>query len=538
VVNPDEGGSELELRDYLRVLRRRKWVVVLAILVAVGASIGLSQLQTPRYAGTAELLLQARTTESLFNPVTGQRADPTRAVQTEIRVLESQPVRDLVRSRLGKAPRVSGRPIGQTDVIEVRVESADARLAADAANAYARGYIDFRREQAVNDLFEASRSIEERVAQLQAQIAAAPEAQRPSLERLQSFFREELDKLQVQSELKTGGAQVVREAAIADSPFSPKPVRNGILAFVLGGILGIGLAFFFEYLDDSVKDKDELERATALPVLGLIPAVTAWKAKEQPRIVSISEPASPAAEAYRTLRTAVQFISLDKPVRAIQITSPSAQEGKTTTLSNLGVALARAGHEVVIICCDLRRPRVHEFFGLANSVGFTSVLLGEAPLSAALQRVPGVDRLSVLASGPLPPNPSELLSSRRAGEVLAPLKAEGRIVLVDSPPILPVTDALVLSRWVDATLMVCSAAETSRKEAARAVELLRQVEAPLVGTILNGVKPDEGYGYGYYYRQRTYESLPSNGRATASGNGDSDTASDGKRRGRRKARRK
>ena len=172
--------------------------------------------------------------------------------------------------------------------------------------------------------------------------------------------------------------------------------------------------------------------------------------------------------------------------------------------------MARAGRQMIVVCCDLRRPRLHEFFGVSNDVGFTSVLLGQVTLAEALQRVPGVERLSVLASGPLPPNPSELLSSRRVMELLESLRADGSFVLLDSPPVLPVTDGLVLSKQVDATLIVAMAGGTTRKDAARAVELLRQVNGPLAGTVLNGVSEDGRYGYGYgYYQAKT--SLNGNG---------------------------
>src|SRR5215213_1650129 len=190
-------------------------------------------------------------------------------------------------------------------------------------------------------------------------------------------------------------------------------------------------------------------------------------------------------------------MGLDQPMRTIQVTSANPQEGKTTTLANLAVALARSGSTVAIVCCDLRRPRVHEFFGLNNDVGFTSVLLGKVGLAGAMQEVPDQARLSLLASGPLPPNPSELLSSRRTVEVLGSLQAEYDIVLIDAPPVLPVTDALVLSGRVDATLLVAVAGATTRKEGARAVELLRQVDAPLVGAVLNGVDSEGSYGYAY-----------------------------------------
>ena len=245
-------------------------------------------------------------------------------------------------------------------------------------------------------------------------------------------------------------------------------------------------------------------------MIGLIPQIPDWKAKERSRIVSLSDPTSPAAEAYRILRTSIQFLGIERQTRVIQVTSASAQEGKTTTLSNLAVAFASSGLRTVVVCCDLRRPRLHQFFDLDNAVGFTSVLLGNVALSKALQPVPGQDRLLVLASGPLPPNPAELLSSSRAAELLRNLAAQADIVLVDCPPVLPVTDSIVLSQRVDATVLVVSARTTSRKAAHRAAEMLHQVNAPLIGAVLNGVTEQSGYG-GYASRYYTADNVSTNG---------------------------
>ena len=520
-----EEESELDLRDRLAVLRRRKGVVLLTVLLLAGVAVGASLLQTPRYAAAAEILLQPRSKESIFDPNTGQRSDPARAVQTEIRILRSEPIRTAVAQKIGVAPPISAQPLGPTDVISVRAESTSAKRAADVANAYANAYIDFRRKQAVDDVLAAAQQIQGKITDLQKQVDAlenrvtnAPAAQqgsvresvaseRETLVAQHGLFKQKLDQLQVDAALKTGGAQLVTGASAPGTPVSPRPLRTGALAVAAGLIFGVALAFFVEYLDDSVKTKDDLARsAPGVPVIGLIPAVAGWKVTDDPRVASLEDPRSAAAEAYRTLRTSIQFLALDRPVRTLQVTSASAQEGKTTTLANLAVALARAGQRVILLDCDLRRPRIHEFFGLENETGFTSVLLGKVPLTATLQQVPDLARLSLLASGPLPPNPSELLSSNRTLEVLTALQSHADIVLVDSPPVLPVTDALVLSGRVDGTLLVAVAEATSRKDVARAVELLEQVDAPLVGTILNGIKTTGRYGYDYGYYHRYEES--------------------------------
>ena len=514
-----DSQTHRELRDYLRLLRRRKWTIVIAAGIVVSSALAAAFLQTPVYQADAEVLLQTGGGESLFDPSTGFRNDPARAIQTEIQILRSQPVRDAVRKKLGQAPEVSVSPIGQTDVINVAARSTDPRRAAAIANAYAQSYVTFKVTQAVKDVVAAVEQIQGKVTDLQAQIndldkriGQLPAAQRSAVEpnfraqqdaliQQQSAFKQKLDQLQVERSLQSGGAQIVTSAVVPGSPVEPRPLRSGVLAGFLGLIFGVGLAFLFEYLDDSIKSKEDLDRVvTGLPVLGLVPTVAAWREKDKPQLVSIGDPSSAAAEAYRSIRTSIQFMALDRPMRTIQMTSPNAGEGKTTTLSNLAIALARAGQRVIVVCCDLRRPRVHEFFWLSNNVGFTSVLLGEVPLSAAIQAVPGEDRVKLLASGPAPPNPSELLGGRRTVELFTALQNECDVVLIDSPPVLPVTDAAVLSSRVDATVLVATVGQTTQKELHRAFELLKQVDAPLIGTVLNGVSADASYGYAEQYK--------------------------------------
>ncbi len=523
--------QQITLKDYLRVLRGHRGIIALSTLIVLATTMAASFLQTPVYQATAEILLQPRSNESLFDTQTGQRRDPNRAVQTEIQVLTSQPVRDAVTQMIGVTPPISVSPVAETDVIRVRSQRTSPDQAAAVANAYARSYIDFRRKQAVDDVLAAAQEIQRKIASLQPQIDAikVPEATRenpnpatpPAKEALvqqQALFRQKLDELQVDAALRTGGAQLVTPAAAPTSPIKPTPVRNAAVALVAGLVLGVALAFLAEYLDDSIKVKDDLERAGGLATLGLIPRVADWKERQRPLVVSIDEPKSPAAEAYRALRTSIQFMRLDRPLQTIQVTSPAAAEGKTTTLANLAVTLATAGERVVVVDCDLRRPRIHDFFGLANTVGFTSVLLGDLPMSAALQSVAGQEGLTVLASGPIPPNPAELLAGYRAREVLIALQANADIVLLDCPPVLPVTDAAVLAGRVDATVLVATAGTTSRKAVQQACETLRQVQAPLVGAVLNGVGAGDGrygYAYSYAYAYATPESNGRKGRAVA-----------------------
>ncbi len=516
-------AEEADLRAYLRVLRRRKWIIMAATLVVIGSALGWVLVQPSLYRSTAQLLLQPRREEASIDPVTGNPVltnvvvEADRLIQNEIENLKSEPVKEAVRQKLGSAPPVSVKMGEKTDVVWITAESRDRQRAAVIANAYADAYVEVRRKQTVDDISAVSEAltpkiddIKRRVAALDARVAQAPPPARgaaqagvaPEREGLvtqQAMYQKTVDQLQLTAALKGGGARLLKPATPSDNRFHPAPVRSLLLAGWVGLALGVALAFLREFLDDTIKGQEEAQGLLPdLPMLGAIPAVATRKNQRAPAVISLSEPTSPVAESYRGLRTALEFVGLDQPTRTLQVTSTTTREGKTTTVANLGVALARAGHRVIALSCDLRRPRLHEHFGLSNKNGFTSVLLGQLPLSGALQSVPGQDGLSVLAAGPSPPNPSELLAGERTVEVLSVLQNMADIVLVDSPPVLPVSDAVVLSGRVDSVLVVVAVGKTTRRELRRAIERLRQVEAPLVGMVLNGVSAQPDYGYEYY----------------------------------------
>jgi capsular exopolysaccharide synthesis family protein len=210
-------------------------------------------------------------------------------------------------------------------------------------------------------------------------------------------------------------------------------------------------------------------------------------------LIALRDPRAPASEAYRTLRTNIQFSSLDRPLHTLLVTSTAPDEGKSTTLANLAVTMAQAEQRVILVDCDLRRPTLHTLFGLSNDVGLTSMILSqeEAP---PLQET-GVPGLSLLASGPLPPRPADILGSRRMEAVIARLRAEADIVLFDTPPVVAVTDAAVLATKVDGVLLVFQAGKTSRDRARRARQMLEKVKANIIGVVLNNAAVEQGYGY-------------------------------------------
>ena len=534
--------NELDLRDYLGIIRKRKLLIAATAIAVMAIVISLTLLQTPVYRSGADVLLQARTSEQLLQQGSGRQDAAQTIVNTEIEVMKSRSVLDAVEKELGFRPAVAIAGRGETYVVAVTATSTDPDQAAEIANAYAETYVRVRREGQVNDLLAASEQVQaqltgldaetaaldERVKAIDFAIAAAPNeraadaarierdqivnAQQPdrlSIANRRASYVEQLDQLRLSSGLsKTGGARIVSQAVAPTSPFKPAPRRSVVIAMVLGLLIGVGLAFLREYLDDSISSREDLERAIPeLDLLTVVPVFGDWKDRKTAKLVSVASPQSATAEAYRTLRTSMQFVGIDHTIKVTQVTSPNPGEGKSTTLANLGVQLSRTGRRVVLVDCDLRKPRLHEFFDVSNDVGFTSILLGDATVADALSPVKGERNLVVVPSGPVPPNPSELLSAKRTQEVLQMLGEQADFVLVDSPPVLPVSDSLVLSRLVDATILVIAAGATTRRGAHRAYEQLEQIDAPLIGVVLNsvetGTRYDGGYGsygsYGYVY---------------------------------------
>jgi polysaccharide biosynthesis transport protein len=528
---PGEDSHELELKDYLRTLRRRRMTILVTFVLTIAAAVGYSLIQTPIYEATAKVLVKPAVSQQIFDPSNQNQNQLTaqRNIDTELEVLRSRSVRDAARRELGHTPDVSVSGVGQTDVIAVTARSSNATRSARDARVYAQTYIDTRRSQDVGDLLAAASDIQRRINDVQNQLNALPlnSTERPTLQSQIDSYQRQLEQFQVGANLyQAGGLELVTKPGVPGSPAEPNTIRNALLAALLGLILGIGLAFLREYFDDSIKTKEDLERATGeLAVLGMIPSTPDWKNRNDAYLVTVAKPESPEAEAYRTLRTALQFRAIEEPIRALQVTGASTAEGKTTTLANLAVTLAQTGQRVIVVDCDLRRPRVHEFFGLDNAVGFTTMLLGEHSLSEAIQAVPNQSNLAVLASGSAVPDPSELLALERSSELIDGLRDHCDLVLIDTPPIIPVSDPLIVSKNVDATLVVARAGLTTKRSMRRAVEMLRQVNAPLIGTILNklGSKGSYGYDYGYGYshgRYPTYRSRAYMTRPTAPPNGD------------------
>jgi len=303
-------------------------------------------------------------------------------------------------------------------------------------------------------------------------------------------------------EMKTGNIRIIDKAEVPQSPVKPKKKRNILLAVIVGLTLGIGTAFFLEYLDNTIKLPEDVKEHLEIPYLGPVPAITSndMPAHVARELVTVHSPKSAASESYRSIRTGILFSSADEAPRTILITSASPSEGKTITVVNLGVAMANAGSRVLILDCDMRRPRIHKIFGLDRKIGVSSILVGTGNDKDAI--VPSsVENLDILPVGPIPPNPSEIIGSKKMDLLLNALKKQYDRVLIDSPPISAVTDAVILAQMADSLLLVVRAGETPRQIIQHALAQVRNVNANILGAILNAVSVgrDSYYYYQYYY---------------------------------------
>jgi receptor protein-tyrosine kinase len=290
---------------------------------------------------------------------------------------------------------------------------------------------------------------------------------------------------------------------VAASPTSPNPVRNLALGALIGFVIGAAVAVVRERMDNTVKTPDDVAGLTGVGVVG---ALMEDPALERQHVVTDEDGYSETAEAYRQIRTNLQFVDVDEPARAIVVTSSLPGEGKTTVAVNLALVLAQSGARVVLIEADLRRPRVTRYLGMISGAGLSNVLAGTARYDELIQPV-GDGNLTVLAAGPMPPNPSEMLGSKQMRTLLAEAREHNEYIIIDAPPLLPVTDGAVLSVAADGAILVARHGVTTRAQLQQAAATLHKIDAKLLGVVLNRIPPKaaEGYGYGYQY---AYDASP------------------------------
>jgi succinoglycan biosynthesis transport protein ExoP len=519
----------MELRQYAGVVWKWMWLIVLSTAVAGVSSWLTVKDQAPTYQTSTTLMIGTAI----------QKQDPNyqdfytseQLAQTYSELIKREPILRATARALGfeeQWPALRGQVavslVPGTQLMEIRVVDTNAERAAAVANEVAQQLIlqspsaprpeEAQRrafvQQQLDDLETDIDATKDEITRLQGSLGEMFSAREIADTQNQiAALQQKLRELQanygqlmaVQGEGSTNTLTVVEPAAVPRAPIGSNQMMTVATAAAIGLALALGAAFLIEYLDDTVKTPEDVSKAMDLTMLAGISRIPGEAAQE--KLITIKHPKAPISEAYRVLRTNLQFSSLDQPLRTLVVTSPNPVEGKSTTVANLGVVMAQAGKRVVLVDADLRRPVLHRIFGVENKEGLTDVLLNEEPVLDGHLQATGVDNLRLLNTGPLPPNPSELLGSQRMAALIEQLKGEADVILFDSPPSLAVTDASVLATQADGVLMVADAGRTRRKFAAEAVERFQQVGANLLGVVLNRLKPGRG-GYYYYYYHYYY----------------------------------
>jgi succinoglycan biosynthesis transport protein ExoP len=335
------------------------------------------------------------------------------------------------------------------------------------------------------------------------------DALKADVEQNRSLYQEFMQRrkeLESSSQMDIGTVQIVDRAEIPTVPVRPRKMLNLLLAAALSLLCSIGLAFFLEYMDDSIRSHEDIERYVKLPLLGVIPAMKAdGTTLEEKDRLSHLKPRSAISEAFRDVRTSLVYSAPNQESRAYVVTSAGPQEGKTTASTNLAIALANSGKKVLLVDSDLRKPRIHKTFGVDGGRGLTNCLVGQNSLQECVVQTE-IENLSIMPSGPIPPNPAELLGSRKMKELISELKKAYDTVIFDSPPVVVVTDAAVLAAECDGAIQVIWAGHTSRKLVELGKEKVEAIGARITGVILNNVRSSHSGYYYYYPRHHKYYS--------------------------------
>lgn len=439
----------MDLRTGLRLVRERWLSISLVTLLTMVAAATATWLQTPLYSARATLYVSAWSTSTDASAAyTGSLASRERAKSYALLVRS-----DAVMAAVAEQLNLDTKPTGKI-VSEVIPESSLLTVTAtDASPAMAQNLANAAAEQ---------------FSKIIPQMEASPDGRSPAVR-----------------------VSVATPAGLPSAPVSPQPMRNAALALLVGLLGGVGLAAVRQALDTTVKSVEQLNNTADVPSLG---TVAIDPAAAQSPLISGDDAFSARAEAFRKIRTSLQFLDVDRAHKVVLVTSAVASEGKTSTACNLAITLAEAGKRVLLIDADLRRPRTARYFGLPNGVGLTSVLVGAAGLDDAIQ--PWSDNLSLLASGPIPPNPSELLGSLHMRELLQHLRGEYDMVILDGPPALPVADAAATATAVDGVVLVVKYGRTRREQVEGVLVTLSTVDARILGTVLNMV-PQRAEKYYY-----------------------------------------
>jgi succinoglycan biosynthesis transport protein ExoP len=520
------------LADYLRILRRRKWIIALLPVTAAVAAYAASASHAPVYTAKAKVLFELSSLPAQLNLGPGSSVTDPNYMTTQANIASLPELAQRVVAKAGVPSETAGRfladskasPEAEANVLDLSVSSGVSAAATRLVNTYADEFTTYKAELS-------KKPIDQLLTRIQAKLDSLQRGGQKDTPAYQSLVQQR-DNLQNYGPQLANNAIVVQRAF--DAPkVSPRPRRDAILGGLLGLVLGVGLAFFADALDKRVRSEQEIEGILGIPLLGRVPRPTR-RLRTANKLVMLEEPTSVHAQTFRRLRTSLEFVNFEQRAKMIMVTSALPREGKSTTVSNLAVALARAGRDVAIADLDLRRPFLHTFFATSSDHGFTDVVVNRVTLDRAIRQIalpsgghfapaPSVNGqpaaaggnstngraglesvLSVLPAGSIPPAADEFLESQGVSAVLAELSERYDVVLLDTPPLLAVGDVMTLSTKVDA-IVVVTRLGIHRRQLEELSRQLHNCRAPVLGFVLTGASHGDSYSYGYGYDQRAYE---------------------------------
>lgn len=496
-----EDSRHSDISDILGALRRRLWIILVCTLAAGVAALAFSLAQTKQYTAEASLLFRDPGFDArLFGSPVFSANDPDREAATNIELVSLDAVADRTAADIDApltgseiSEKVKIRSEGQSDVVTVAATDPDPAVAASLANSFAENYIEFRREADRARVQAAKRSITRDLRQLERTDSSQAEV---------NSLQNQLNQLRTLEALQTGNAELVQPAEVPVSASSPQPVRNALIGLSGGLLLGIAMALLLERLDRRLRNAEEFGEAFDLPALAHVPQAASLRPS---RNGSTVDPGG--NEAFRMLRARLRYFNVDRNLNSVAVTSASPAEGKSTVAWHLARTSAASGVRAILIEADFHQPVAAERTGLAPLPGLAEVLTHQSPLSDAIQTITvegGTDgqvasELDVLVAGAPPPNPMELLESSEFAELLTGQEDEYALVVIDTPPVVVMADAIPTIRRASGVLVVGRLGLTTRDAAIHLSEQLRQLGISALGVVVNGVK--QMHTYGYYYGQ-------------------------------------
>jgi non-specific protein-tyrosine kinase len=521
----------MEFRRYIALFRRWAWLILLGAIVAGGTTYLININTEPTYRASARFLID-EAPEGVSNEY-AQTLFEERLAATYVELIGLLPVLEETVDRLDlniSAEQLQNRlnvtAPTESQIILVSVVDTDPERAALIANTVGEVFMDLNRERESARFAESITNYDEQLAELQIElnnverdIAALGEPSSPeevaNLSQLETTRREaqlryteafnNREALRIEEARSSNNLIDVESARPPRNPIAPKVETNTILGALVGAMLAAGVVLLIEFLDDTIKTPDEVREVTDISTVGAVAQIKGSNDPNQ-RLVAMHVPRSPISEAFRVIRTNLSFAAIDEGLQTLVVTSSSPGEGKSTISSNLAIVMAQTGLKIIIVDSDLRRPTQHKIFKLPNNQGLTTALLDvNTPLEEQIQNTP-VPGLRILTSGPIPPNPAELLNSQRMGTIRESLSELADVVIFDTPPALTVADSIILAPRVSGCLIVVDAGQTRQQALKQTLERLQNSNAHVLGIIINQLKVSRsGYYYYDYSRYYNYE---------------------------------